>query len=46
MCDPQLIINAELAKISTAISSLGGSYTVTPLTLDISAAKINEIKTI
>lgn len=38
-------INAELAKIAAAITSLGGSYTVTPVSIDISEAKISEIKT-
>lgn len=40
-----LKINAELAKIATAIGSLGGAYVVAPVTLDISAAKVDKIKT-
>lgn len=39
-------INTELGKIAAAISSLGGTYTLTPLNLDISASKINEVKTL
>lgn len=39
-------INAELGKINGAIVALGGTYAVSPITLDISAAKINEIKTL
>ena len=38
-------LNAELAKIATAIGSLGGVYTVAPVTTDISTSKIDEIKT-
>ena len=38
-------ILAELAKISAAIAGVGGSYTVGTVQIDISAAKINEIKT-
>lgn len=40
------LINAELVKIQTAISSLGGLYAMAPVTLDISSAKIDEIKTL
>jgi hypothetical protein len=40
-------INAELAKIAIAINAIvPGSYTPTPITLDITASKINEIKTL
>lgn len=39
-------INAELTKIASGISAAGGVYVPTPITLDISASKINEIKTI
>lgn len=38
-------INAELTKIVTAISTLGGSYTMEPIQTDISAAKIDDLKT-
>lgn len=38
-------LNAELVKIQTAITGLGGTYARGTLTLDISAAKINQIKT-
>lgn len=38
-------IQAELAKIQTGITMGGGSYTPGTLTLDISNAKIDEIKT-
>lgn len=39
-------INAELTKIATAITGLGGAYAINPVSLDISQAKINEIKTL
>jgi hypothetical protein len=39
-------INAELVKIQTAISSLGGTYLRSNVDMDISAAKIDEIKTL
>lgn len=39
-------INAQLTAIATAISSLGGSYTPSPISIDISGAKIDEIKTL
>lgn len=39
-------INAELVKISSAIAVAGGVYTPTPISLDITPAKINEIKTL
>jgi hypothetical protein len=39
-------INAELNKIAVAIAALGGTYIVAPISLDISQAKINEIKTL
>jgi cob(I)alamin adenosyltransferase len=38
-------LNAELTKIQTAISSLGGTYAKQDVTLDIDSAKINEMKT-
>ena len=37
-------INLELTKIATAIASLGGTYAPVPISTDISAAKINQIK--
>ena len=37
-------INAELTKIASGISTAGGVYVPTTLTLDISAAKIDEVK--
>lgn len=39
-------IQAELLKIQTAITSIGGAYVNAPVSIDISAAKINEIKTL
>jgi len=39
-------INIELAKIAAAISGLGGSYIVAPITIDNSAAKIEEVKSL
>lgn len=40
-------INAEFTKIATALNALiPGIYVPTPVTLDISASKINEIKTL
>lgn len=39
-------INTELVKVQSAITGLGGIYTISPLNIDISASKINEIKTI
>lgn len=38
-------LNTELTKISVAIAGLGGAYTVSPITINISAAKIAELKT-
>lgn len=38
------LINTELGKIATAITSLSGSYTPTPVTLDISGAKVEKVK--
>lgn len=38
-------INGQLAAIASAIGGLGGTYIVTPITLDISTAKIDDIKT-
>jgi len=41
------LINAELVKIAVAINAIvPNSYAVTPISVDISAAKIDEIKTI
>lgn len=37
-------INAELAKIAISIGAVGGSYVPTAITVDVSAAKIEEIK--
>jgi hypothetical protein len=39
-------INVELMKISAAISALGGAYAVQNVSVDISQAKIDEIKTL
>lgn len=41
-----VLINAELAKISAAIAIAGGSYTPGTVSTDITASKINEIKTL
>lgn len=38
------LINTELTKIATAITSLGGAYVPAPVSTDITAAKINQIK--
>jgi hypothetical protein len=38
-------VQAELIKIQTAITGLGGAYVNIPVTINISSAKINEIKT-
>lgn len=38
-------INAELTKIQAAISTLGGTYTKVDITLDLTDARIDEIKT-
>lgn len=38
-------INAELIKIATAITTLGGAYVVQPVATDISPAKTLSIKT-
>lgn len=40
------LINVELAKIATAIGSLGGSYVVAPVSTDITSSKIDEVKTL
>ncbi|WP_300440730.1 hypothetical protein [Christiangramia sp.] len=37
-------INAELTKIATGITAAGGTYTPTPISTDISAAKNDKIK--
>lgn len=39
-------INAELVKIATGITAAGGTYAPTPISLDVSAAKINEAKSL
>lgn len=39
-------LNAELQKVQVAITGLGGSYTKQDVTVDIDAAKIDEIKTL
>lgn len=39
-------INAELLKIQTAIAGVGGMYVRTDISIDTSAAKISEIKTL
>lgn len=39
-------INTELGKIAAGIATAGGAYTVVPIVPNISAAKINEIKTL
>lgn len=39
------LIQTELTKIATGIAGAGGSYTPGTLSVDISGAKINEIKT-
>jgi len=39
-------INNELTKIQAALSSLGGTYARAPIAIDISDAKIEEIKTL
>ena len=38
------LVNAELAKIATAITTLGGVYIPSPVSTDITLAKINEVK--
>jgi hypothetical protein len=38
-------INVELGKIQAAITGLGGAYAKVDVSVDISASKINEIKT-
>jgi hypothetical protein len=38
-------INAELTKIQTGITGVGGAYAKVDISIDISEAKINEIKT-
>jgi len=37
-------INTELGKIATAITGLGGSYTVSPISINASSAKIETIE--
>lgn len=43
--DQDALINIELTKIATAISSLGGTYTPETINTDISSSKLNNIKT-
>lgn len=38
-------INTELSKIATAITSLGGTYTVQNVSTDISQSKVEQVKT-
>lgn len=38
-------INTELAKVATGLAGVGGAYTPGTCSIDISAAKIDEIKT-
>lgn len=38
-------INAELVKVQTAIATVGGVYARTPIDINTSAAKIEEVKT-
>lgn len=38
------LINSELQKIVTAISSLGGTYVMSPITLNILQSKIDELQ--
>lgn len=38
-------VNGELTKIQAAISALGGAYALQPLTLDVSGAKVDNLKT-
>lgn len=40
------LITAELVKIQTGITGVGGAYSPGTLTVDISQSKINEIKTL
>lgn len=44
--DLKTAINAELTKIQTAISGLGGAYSKSDVSVDISSSKIEEIKTL
>lgn len=37
-------LNAEFGKIATAISGLGGSYTPTPISTDISGSKVDKVR--
>lgn len=39
-------INAELVKIAAGLSGVGGVYTPLTISIDVSAAKIDEIKTL
>ena len=41
-----LDINAELVKIAAGVAAGGGSYTPATISIDISGAKIDEIKTL
>lgn len=37
-------INIELAKIATGLAGVGGVYTVAPITLDITGAKVDNLR--
>jgi hypothetical protein len=39
-------INAELVKIQTGLTAVGGVYAPAPVSVDVSASKINEIKSL
>jgi hypothetical protein len=39
-------INTELSKIQAAIAGLGGAYARLTVSVDISASKVDEVKTI
>jgi len=39
-----VLLNAELVKIQAVLTTLGGTYVHVPVTVDVSAAKINEAK--
>ena len=38
-------INTELTKIASGIATAGGAYTPAPISIDMSSAKIDELKT-
>jgi len=37
-------LNVELGKIATEINGLGGSYTPAPITIDLSTARVDQVK--